>query len=337
MTSVILPPIRERVEDYEELEVAISRFFREVIYAPLVREIVAPGFVLENSRKPRPVDFAATVRGRLSDMEVLKKALESGQVRFYRGSFTGSFSSKLSRALRSIGAEWDKKQGRFLIPHSELPQSIRPVIAASQSRFDRTVEKITERLSSVAPEVIAQHLDLSKYFDRTILKTNADISKTLSPFIIEPQLSATGRQRIAEEYSNTLHLPIQTFLRKETLELRDRILERSFAGYRYESLIGEIEKSYGVSQRKAKFLARQETNLLMAKFTQVRYQAVGSEEYIWGCVEGSAAHPVRHYHLLNKGKTFRWDRGAPINAKGERKNPKQDYNCRCFARPIIRF
>ncbi len=114
-------------------------------------------------------------------------------------------------------------------------------------------------------------------------------------------------------------------------------MARTSQGYRYETLVAEIQKSYGISQRKAKFLARQETSLLMSKFKQVRYQEAGSNEYIWDCVAGSSAHPVRHFHLLNRGKIFRWDTGAPINANGDRKNPGQDYNCRCFAKPIIRF
>lgn len=327
MTSVVLAPIKERVEDYEELEATISRFFREVIYAPLVYEIGAPASVLANSQRPK-VPWG---------LEGLADAIRSGQIRFHRGSFTGRFDSKVSRALRSIGAEWDKKHGRFLIPLTDLPFEIRPVVAASESRFQRVADKITERLASVAPEKLTEHLDLGKYFDRTLFRLDKDINKTIRGFAIQPTLSPYARARIADEYSKTLHLPIQTFLHKETLELRKQIMERTTQGYRYETLIGEIEKSYGVSQRKAKFLARQETSLLMAKFKQVRYQEVGSQEYIWGCVTGTAQHPVRHYHLLNKGKTFRWDTGAPINAAGVRKNPGQDYNCRCFARPIVRF
>ena len=57
--------------------------------------------------------------------------------------------------------------------------------------------------------------------------------------------------------------------------------------------IGAIQKSYGVTANKAKFLARQETKLLTTTLKEVRYVDAGVTKYKWKSVTGTAAHPVR--------------------------------------------
>lgn len=336
MTEIILNPIFETPEDYERLEEEITRYFREVVYEPLLSAIGAPAR-LENALTGKLVLGAM-----VSDMEYLAHAIQSGQIRFHRGQFKGAFSARVSRTLKALGAKWDRKQGSFAVPQNELPLELQQVIAVSESRFQRVAEKLTEKLNDIQRSIrpvdeTELMFDMAKLFDRSIFKVDTNIQKTLKNLTIQPTLSGPARARIAAEYSKSLMLPIQSFTKHETLELRQRIMEKAYSGHRYEAIVSEIQASYGVSQRKAKFLARQETNLLMAKFKQVRYQEAGSDEYIWGCVAGSANHPVRHFHRLNEGKRFRWSVGAPINERGERKNPGQDYNCRCFARPIVKF
>lgn len=322
MAFKVLAPIKEYPEDYEELEAEILRFFLEEFFRPLL-EIVGmnPGY-LQNAKE--------------TDEQYLMEAIHRGQIRFHRGHFRGAFNSRTSKILRELDAQWNRKQGSFAVPHARLPEYVKQAIAVSESRFQRVSMRLEEQFSKIIPPV-GEKLGISQIFDRSIFRIDSDIRKTLKKITVQPALSPDARRRIAAEYAETLHLPIQEFLVKETGDLRKRISERSFAGYRYETIVKEIERSYGVSQRKAKFLARQETSLLMTKFKQVRYEEAGSKEYIWGCVAGSTNHPVRHYHKQNEGKKFRWDTGAPINERGERKNPGQDYNCRCFAKPIVKF
>lgn len=330
MGQLILPAIRERVEDYEELESALSLFFRQQLYYPLLEEL-GQRDLIQNAKD--------------NDLELLARALASGQLRFYRGLFTGRYSAKISRGLRDLGAKWDARQGAFRIPLSKLPPQIHGAIGASEAKFERTIRSMTEQLQNVSPEKLAAKLDLAPFFDRSIFRIGKDVADSLANIKIEPQLSREARRRLAEEYGQTLHLPIQDFLKKETEALRLRITQHAFAGGRYETLAKEIQASYGVSQRKAKFLARQETALLMAKFKQVRYEEAGSEGYIWGCVKmphqakGQPYQPgcVRYYHAKNEGKYFTWRQGAVVNDKGEHKHPGQDYGCRCFPRVVMRF
>lgn len=327
MTVKILPPIKEEPEDYEAIERVIVELFRKEIYLPLMAELGLKNITVKNA------------------IQDLIDAIHSGKIRYSQGRFTGSFNSTLSRELRKIGAEWDRRHGSFAIPQSNLPADVRHAIEVSFSKFKKTAEKIDKKLEALTPAEIAGKAKLEKLFDSTIWKTDKKVQKTLKGITVSPTLTPAQVERVSKEYTQNMQLYIQDFVEKEIVELRKRITEHTLAGVRYESIIEEIRTSYGVSQRKAKFLARQETNLLSTKMKQVRYQDAGVNEYIWGCVKmphqaKDAPYlkgEVRHEHGILEGKTFSWDNPPIVNQKGERKNPGQDYGCRCFAKPVVRF
>jgi SPP1 gp7 family putative phage head morphogenesis protein len=314
-----LNPIKETPQDYEEIEKAIIKIFRKEIYLPLVKLLAGNSKTLTNSQ------------GDLLD------AIVTGRITFHRGKFQGRFNSTLSRALRSIGAEWDRKQGCFLVPQSKLPEEIVHAISLSKYRFEKSLEVADRKLRSIDHAKIADNMKLSEMMDKTLWRTNKRFERSIQKITVSPKLTPDQSARIAQEYTKNLELYITEFTQKETEELRKNIKERVLKGGRYESIVSEIQKSFGVSVRKAKFLARQETMLMTTKFKQVRYESIGADWYVWRCVAGSPNHPVRPMHKKNDGKRFRWDTGAVINEQGEKKNPGQDYGCRCYAVPLVKF
>jgi len=322
-----IKPIPERPSDYDELEKIISEYFRDEIYLPLIVELSLPKKTLKNSS------------------DYLAEAIRCGRVTFNKGQFRGRFNSIISKELRKLGAEWDRKQLSFRIPLGSLPVELRNAISMSSSAFEQVLEKILRKIEKVIPDKLIEKLRMTSFFDKALFKTQKNINETLKSMTVQAQLSDKGRLKIAEEYTNTTQLYIKNFTKKQTVELRKNIEKRVFNGDRYEGIAKEIQKSYGVSQRKAKFLARQETSILMSTFKETRYRESGSDEYRWQCVRNPKdASPdkhvlgnVRYYHGLNDGKIFRWDSPPIINKKGERKNPGMDYECRCVARPLVKF
>lgn len=320
MAIKILEPIKETSEDFERLEVVISKLFKDNIYLPLVKEIGADKDILINSTGTD-----------------LITAIKSGRMTFYRGEFKGKLNASLTRELRSLGATWDRRQGTFKIPLYKLPEEYRDVIASSEFRFTKLIERVMKKLSDLVPEQIADKLKATSFFDTAIFKTEKKIQHTLRNIKVMPELSKENRIKISEAYNNNMKLYIKNWTEEEIKKLRKRVSSSIMKGDRYESMIATIQRSYGVSQNKAKFLARQETSLLMTQFKQTRYLDAGSEEYIWKCVAGSKNHPVRKMHKNLDGLTFKWKDPPVTDEKGNRNNPGQDYNCRCFARPIVRF
>lgn len=331
MKIVLLKPIKETTEDYDRLEAKLIDWFRREIYIPMMRELGEPTKRLENAL-PSP----------------LVRAVRDGRITFSRGSFKGRFDSEISKELRSLGASWDRKTRTYKIPASSLPPEVATAISASEAWFLTRLGTIDRKLAQILPEELAEKLFVSKIFDSSLWKVDEEFHKTVRNLTVAPELTPERRKIIADEWQTNMRLWIKDFTEKEIKTLRGNLQESVFAGNRYESAVKTIQKSYGVSQSKAKFLARQETALLMAKFKEIRYVEAGVDEYKWGCVKmphdktpgEHVRGNVRYSHGMLDGTIQRWDSPPITSNPGEtvrRNNPQQDYNCRCFALPIVRF
>lgn len=319
MKDIVLDPIKETTDDYEAIEAHIATLLKKELYEPLLKSINQSTRVLKNST------------------DDLISAIESGRITFYRGHFRGRFNAAVSRELKKTGAKWDRTQGSWKIPLSDLPIPVKDAIAASEITFKKKIDIIDRMLQKFMPAEIADKLQVQKLFDSTLWKTEKKIKDTLKNITVEPQFNPERRRSMAREYENNTRLYIKDWTQKEIVSLRKKMQHHVLKGNRYEDMIKTIQKSYGVSHNKAKFLARQETSLLMVEFKKSRYMESGVDKYIWGCVAGSPGHEVRPMHKKLEGKTFRWDDPPVVDEKGSRKNPGQDYGCRCFARPVVSF
>lgn len=320
-----LAPIRESLKDYERLEERIKILLRDMIFHPMLEALDLSSNILTNA-KQKP--------------DALVDALYEGRVTYSRGSFRGRFGSSVSARLQSLGAKWDRSDSAWKIILSELPMDVRNAISASESVFKAKMERLDAKLAKILPEEIAEHFKGSAIFDSSISKTDRQFRASVKKLGVEPELPASRRKKIADEWENNMKLWIKSFTEKEIKELRADMKSAVFSGNRYESVVKKIQTSYGVTARKAKFLARQETSLLMTKFKESRYTDAGVKEYRWKCVSGSKLHPVRPWHKALEGKIYRWDTPPVTTKPGEplrRNNPGQDFNCRCMALPIVRF
>ncbi len=98
-------------------------------------------------------------------------------------------------------------------------------------------------------------------------------------------------------------------------------------GERFTDISKSLQKSFGITRRRATLIARDQTTKLNSSLTRLRQEEVGVEEYIWAT---SLDERVRPTHRANEGKKFRWD--SPPKITG---HPGNDVNCRCIARPVL--
>lgn len=327
----ILRPIKDDASFYDIIEKRIKAVFRREIYFPILKQF----------KLAAPQKF-------LNSKEDLIEAMKDGHVTYSRGAFRGKFNASVSRELRAMGAIWDRKQAAYKIKISDIPKDVFFAISTTEVFFADRLKKIDRKLAQILPEEIAESVKTADIFDRMLWKANQDFEQTLKNITVAPQLTDARRAKIADEWQNNMDLWIRNFTEKEIIELRKTVQDSIFAGNRYQSLIAGIQASYNVTARKARFLARQETNLLLAKFKETRYTDAGVNEYIWGCVhmpkdqtpQQRTPGNVRYSHGILEGKVFKWSDPPITTAPGEkerRNNPGQDYNCRCFARPVVRF
>lgn len=312
-----LKPIDDDPEEYAMAAKVILDVIKREIYLPLIKELNITQKTIFNS------------------LDDLNEAIKAGRISYYRGKFSGQFSATTSKELKKLGARWNSKLKTWDLPMSALPVETKNAILLSRSTFNETLRRITDKIKRLSPKDIADKIDLTKAFDTSLFKTEQSFKKTMKSIMVPPTISPRTREKIASEYTENMNLYITKFLEKEVTSLRKKVEESAFAGLRYENLTQTIRDSYGVSDRKAEFLARQETNLLLAKYKEARYTEIGIDRYEWRCVVGSSAHPVRPMHKIHDGKIFRWDKPPVVDEQGNRKNPGEDYNCRCVAVPVV--
>lgn len=318
MPTKILNDIELNNRYVEAIDKYLAIFFRDKVYKPL-HDIVV-------SYHPVKYQNAGTF---------LQEAILKGKVSYYRGYFTGGFNSRISRELLLIGAKLTRKGWK--LPKSKLPDDIRMALSLSESSWLKVADKINSQLDSIIGADFVEDIDFTGLIDKAIFSLNRDIEKDLKGISVAPVLSETNVKDIAEKYTNNMKYYVKDFTESEIVKLRNSVKENTLSGHRYEGLAKDIQKSFNISKSKANFLARQETNLLVAKFKESRYTEMGINEYVWQTVVGSPAHPVRPMHKALNGTVQRFDNPPVVNERGDRKNPKEDYGCRCKARPVVRF
>lgn len=106
------------------------------------------------------------------------------------------------------------------------------------------------------------------------------------------------------------------------------IVERGLQqGSRFETVAEDLIKRFGITRRRAKLIARDQTTKLNASLTKLRQQELGITHYRWVT---AGDERVRETHRENAGKIFAWD-DPPVKTG----HPGSDVNCRCTARPIL--
>lgn len=340
---------------YNPLAKVLNYIFYKILYKPIIdivnSEITAEWSVLvapevvEQRKKQR----LATLREerklnrevipdamRTNDKKTpLTSAILSGKVQYVKDHFEGSFSSMISREIRNMGGKWDNKRKWWHISSKQLTFDTQIAIGQAATKVKNIQDRINNYLTGLSKLVGEEkpQYNLSKYFEKSITDLNVKFVDGISGIIIAPELTEEMKKNLAKKYNDNMDLYINNWTEESIKRLRKRVQENAFTGYRASTLVKELEHDYEISFSKAKFLARQETSLLMSQFREERYKSAGVDKYRWST---SGDRRVRPSHKRLDGEIFSWDNPPIVDVKtGRRAHPGQDFGCRCIAIPLI--
>jgi SPP1 gp7 family putative phage head morphogenesis protein len=322
LRTVNLAPIYHPHEIFEEAQERIEKRFLDGIYKPLLAVLSIPKETLQNSQA--------------SDLQALQFALQKGTLTFNRGQFSGKFNSTVGRAMRSIGAEYDRQTNTYRIHYDKLPSELQEAVDLSDRAFSKVLRVLDQKLRDISEKQKKETTVFKDLFDRAIFNADEDFKENVKKVTVEPKLNEKEKEHLSQEWEENMDLDIKEWEQDHIKQLRQEIKKAYFAGDRYGSLIKTVQSYYDMSDNHARFIARQETKLLVSNYVQSQYQNNGFPEYVWQCVRGGAEHPVRPYHERLRDTVQRWDDPPKVDKYGNRKHPGQDYGCRCTARPILR-
>jgi SPP1 gp7 family putative phage head morphogenesis protein len=124
---------------------------------------------------------------------------------------------------------------------------------------------------------------------------------------------------------------IKTIPHDSLSKMRDIVYDGFVNGKTTTRMTKDIQQVYGVSKRRAEFIARDQVAKLNGQIQQAQQQDAGIEEYIWSTVGDER---VRDSHRELNGKKFSWS-SPPENSDGRACHPGEDFGCRCIGRPVF--
>jgi len=116
-------------------------------------------------------------------------------------------------------------------------------------------------------------------------------------------------------------------------QIKNATIETLQSGRNVEDMTDKVydimSERTDVTDSRARLIARDQVSKLNSAFTQQRQGDIGVDSYIWRTVGDER---VRETHEDVDGETFSWD--SPPSETDDN-HPGEDYQCRCWAEPIL--
>lgn len=275
----------------------------------------------------------------INDKNPIVDALKRGDIYYQNGGFIAvkKFSNTVSTALMKLGARYDRWEKKYIISFDDLPDVVTKEIIENVQRAAKQLSEINSFLQYV--EMNLNQIVETMIFNNEVDTILGDIegqlhNNTRKLNVIVPELADEQKQTIADNYTNNMQFYIKNWAEKRIPEMRIKVQEAILNGYREEQVQKMLEKEYHIMSDKAKFLAQNETSIMIAELKKATYTQMGFEEFIWNTILDSRERPL---HRKLHGKIFRFDNPPVIDERtGQRGLPGQTYNCRCGLTPIRR-
>lgn len=206
--------------------------------------------------------------------------------------------------------------------------------------LDSWVDVLTAALRTVreryeTPQFKALVVDIARRFVNTantsnLRRTERDLGINL--YGDSQQLSEYVQASIADNVRLITSIPDQYLTQVESI-----VMTNVRAGGRPASIAKSLQQQLGVTERRAKMIARDQTAKVNGDLNRLRQTDAGFPYFQWMDSDDERVRDRHEYlaeHVTQYGKgVYRWD-NPPLSDKGVPIIPGQDYQCRCIGRPV---
>jgi SPP1 gp7 family putative phage head morphogenesis protein len=183
----------------------------------------------------------------------------------------------------------------------------------------------------MASDMLDENLDASASSLKISLRDFAS-NITIKSEVVTAEIKEVLAASIAENVALIKSIP-QRYL----LNVQGAVMRSITTGSGLDDLIPAIQKQNGVTMRRARFIAQDQSRKAYNDINRLRMQKIGIKKFEW--VHSSAAFEPRplHKNVLN-GKIFDMDNPPIIDEKtGQRGFPAQLINCKCRMAAVLDF
>lgn len=238
----------------------------------------------------------------------------------YRKLLTKLITKMHNSILYWLSATWKANEPEMAmdaIPAAELKKQIRILTRRWQRKFN-----------DLAP-------DLGKYF---ALSTNKRTKKALEAILkkhgqsVDFKMTKTMRDVLHATVNENVNL-IRSIPQQYLHQVEGMVMRSVQTGRDLGQLSKDLQKQFGVTKRRAAFIARDQNNKATSVFQRVRQVELGIEEAIW--LHSHAGKKPRPTHVKNNGKRYSVKTGWYDPAIKKNIWPGTEPNCRCVSKSIV--
>lgn len=212
---------------------------------------------------------------------------------------------------------------------AKLAQDDSPAVNL-RNAFRRLARRWTKRFDTLSD-------DLGRYFaQETAKRSTAALQSMLRKGGISVRFRMSRPMNDVMQATLTQQVSLIKSISAQYLtQIEGSVMRSVQAGRDLGSLTKELEDHYGVTRRRAAFIARSQNNLATASMTRVRQQEAGITEAIW--VHSGGGKEPRPTHLKAGKEKVRYsvDQGWWDPAEKKFVFPGELPNCRCVSRPVV--
>lgn len=204
-----------------------------------------------------------------------------------------------------------------IAPTTTLQDAMAGLAKRWQDRFDEAAPRLAEYFSTAVEDRSSSAL-------KRILKEGGFTVRLKMTPAQKDVLDATIHANVAL---------IKSIPAKYLTEVEGHVMRSVQQGRDLKTLTDALEKEYGITRRRAAFIARDQNNKAQAAMTAARQQEFGITEAIWR--HSHAGKVPRPTHVAADGKRYDIRKGMYDSAVKRYVFPGTEPNCRCFSQSII--
>ncbi len=239
-------------------------------------------------------------------------------------------------ALRKQIAELQQATNDIIVARlpriiSLLPSDLR-LDAPADEAFQVALQQLEAQTEAVVGPLAAATLaeriarDVST-FNRRQFGRQMELAIGIDPFVADPNLASQVDAFVAQNVALIKSLRTEQLGRVESI-----VLGGLRTGARVETVRKQLRESFGISRRRAEFIATDQVNKLNGQLTRSRQQQVGITEYRWST---SRDERVRPTHRALEGTIQKWSDPPVVDPKtGRQEHPRGDYRCLPGSQPV---
>lgn len=247
----------------------------------------------------------------------------------YRAKLRKMIVAMVKDVKKNVGDDY-KRRYDWSDPVEEMKRRMSVIMDKWQTNYNL----ISNPMATQFVGEINQNVD--SQLKNNIKKIDQGVAQQFYVKFSESSKKALIAQKAAIQQNINL---IRSIPQKYHTDIETAVMEAMQAGADYRYLERELIRIGGVSERRAKLIARDQLFKATEAIDREKRINLGIKKSIWHHSKGDKE--PRKYHLLADGQEYETEEGCPIKDEKtgvvEYIHPKQKINCTCYSTSVLEF